>query len=90
MPNVHQLQQEMRELSRQVSADFEFNAMALKDLSLRFQQFTTQFTLQFNQFAAECNERFNQIEGRMRLQEHRWSRFCEVVDQRLTLLEKSA
>ena len=79
MSNVHKLQQEMRELSRQVSADFEFNAMALKDLSLRFQQ-----------FAAECNERFTQIEGRTRLQEHRWSRFFEVVDQRLTLLEKSA
>ena len=86
MPNVHKLQQEMRELSRQVSADFEFNAMALKNLSLRFQQ----FTVQFNQFAADCNERFTQIEGRMRLQEHRWSRFFEVVDQRLTLLEKSA
>jgi hypothetical protein len=90
VPQVHKLQQEMRELSRQVAADFEFNAMAMKDLSLRFQQFTQQFTQQFKQFAADCDERFTQIEGRMRLQEHRWSRFFEVVDQRLSLLEKSA
>ena len=66
----NQLMTEIRGLKRQVNDDFQFNALAFKDLSISF-----------TRFASDVSERLTQIEGRTRLQEQRFDRMLEAVQE---------
>ena len=64
----NQLMTEIRGLKRQVNDDFQFNALAFKDLSISF-----------TRFASDVSERLTQIDGRPLLQVQRFGCMLEAV-----------
>lgn len=77
------LKQELRELRLQMATDFDFTALAMKDLGLRFRTGMTEMAQWMDAMGREAEERFNQVEGRMPLQEHRFTRVLGAVEDSL-------
>lgn len=81
MSNFDALMTEIRDLRRQVNDDFQFNAMAMKGLA---EDTTAKFKLitdTIQDLSANFSERMNQVEGRLRLQEQRFNRMLEAVEE---------
>ena len=76
MDSVQLLRAEVARLSRQSASDFEFTALALKDMGLRI-----------NAFGREMQVGFDQLAGRMKLQEQRFGDVLQAVDNALELYE---
>ena len=66
MADVDKLMAEIRELRRQVNDDFEFNSTAFKEMAGGMR---------------ELVERMTQVEGRTRLQEQRFNKMLESVEE---------
>lgn len=85
---------ELRDLRRQVDSDFQFNALAFKDLAIKQDELGQRISREVEQInrlmrrmsrvitrhTANTAERMNQVEGRMRLQSQRFDRMMEVVE----------
>jgi len=76
MDSVQLLRAEVARLSRQSSSDFEFTALAMKDMGIRV-----------NAFGRELQSGFDQLAGRMKLQEQRVSAVLQAVDNALEFYE---
>lgn len=74
MDPIQVIRKEIDSLKRQSSVDFEFTALAMKDMGNRV-----------NAFGREMQEGFEQLAGRMRLQENRMSAVLQAVDHGLQL-----
>ena len=70
---------EIRAQRRQINDDFQFNALAFKDMSGQFKSLAKTV----NEITANISERMNQVEGRTRLQEMRFDRMLEAVEDAL-------
>lgn len=81
MSNFDTLMTEIRDLRRQVTDDFQFNALAMKGLA---EDTTAKFKIitdTIQDLSANFSERMNQVEGRLRLQEQRFNRMLEAVEE---------
>lgn len=74
MDPFEKIRREIASLKQQSSVDYEFTALAMKDMGQRI-----------NAFGREMKEGFDQLAGRMRLQESRLSSVLEAVDNSLQL-----
>jgi len=74
------MEDELRQIRQQMASDFDFNCLAFKDMGKQFRSGMDQAAAALQSLAREMEERFNQVEGRMRLQEHRLTRMFEVVE----------
>jgi len=74
------MENELRQIRKQMASDFDFNCLAFKDMGQQFRTGIDQAAAALQSLAREMEERFNQVEGRMRLQEHRLTRMFEVVE----------
>lgn len=84
------VRREIKELRQQMATDFEFQALAMKDMGLRvrtgFSDMAKRMegiSRQMESIGREMEERFNQVEGRMRLQEQRFSKVLVAVEDSL-------
>lgn len=82
--------QELRELRLQMATDFKFTALALKDVGQRFRagmtemaQATQALSRKMNAMGRDTDERLSQVEGRMRLQEQRFTLVLGAVEDSL-------
>lgn len=66
MADLDKLMNELRDLRRQVNDDFDFNSKAFKEMAGGMR---------------ELVERMTQVEGRTRLQEQRFNKMLEVVEE---------
>ena len=71
---------ELREIRIQMASDFDFTALALKDMGQRFRAGMTDTARSLEAMGREMEERFNQVEGRTRLQEQRFQRMLAAVE----------
>ena len=69
MAELDKLMTELRELRRQVNDDFEFNSKAFKEMAHGMR---------------EMVERMTQVEGRTRLQEQRFNKILESIEEHLS------
>ncbi len=76
MDSFEKVRKEIASLRRQSSVDFEFTALAMKDMGERF-----------NAFGREMKEGFDQLAGRMRLQESRLSAVLQAVDKSIEVYQ---
>ena len=76
---------EIRAQRRQINDDFQFNALAFKDMSGQFKSLAKNV----NQMTANISERMSQVEGRTRLQEKRFDRMLEAVEDALVQVDLS-
>ena len=89
--DYNKLSAEIKDLRRQVNSDFQFQAMAMRDLGQTMRDGFTEVTVALNDLSskiqhlsANASERFAQLEGRTRLQEQRFDKILESVDCVLT------
>jgi hypothetical protein len=82
--------QELQNIRVQMASDFDFTALALKDMGLRFRTGMSEtakalqlISKRVDAIGREMEERFNQVEGRTRLQEQRFTRVLQVVESSL-------
>ena len=88
------LSSEIKDLRRQVNSDFQFQAVALRDLGLTMRDGLTEVSgalkavnSKLEHLTANVSERFTQLEGRTCLQEQRFDRILESVDNVFTDLQ---
>lgn len=74
------MEEDLKQLRQQMASDFDFNCLALKEMGQQFRSGIEQTAATLQKLGREMEERFNQVEGRMRLQEHRLTRMLEVVE----------
>lgn len=74
MNQTQKILSEIAGLKRQSSVDFEFTALAMKDMGNRI-----------NAFGREMQEGFDQLAGRMRLQDKRMTAVLQAVERTLEL-----
>lgn len=74
------VKQELREIRTQMASDFDFTALALKDMGQTFRAGMDEMSRRMDAMGREMEERFNQLQGRMRLQEQRFGRMLDAVE----------
>lgn len=75
---------EIRNLKVQMRDDFQFTAIAMSDMGQRTRETFNLVGRQIESLSAEMSERFNQVEGRMRLLDHRFGSMLQAVETSLT------
>jgi hypothetical protein len=80
MSKYDEAMSEIAILKKQIQSDFEFNALAMREMSDR----TRQTFDHLHQLGGEISERFHQVEGHTRLLESRFTQMLRAVETSLT------